>query len=284
MKIANVDWHEVGKYLAVTMSPEDIAAEGLKNVIPTRQGLRLRKITINYLKHKRNASKWNTARKPGVRQQKKMLALAVSHGVYTTLSCHTYKVGDTMYQQMAGGSIGLELTGAVARPFMLMYDDLYKKSIRTAGIELKMYERYIDDSNQVAVVPPPGSKYDPVSKKIVMGDEVIDMNENDDERLAKILIEIANNIVPGITMEYDVPSKNIDNKMPILDMKVWMEDGDIMFQHYEKPTASGNIMHAKAAQSVTCRNSVHTQDFLRRLLNSSPLLDWGSCVAPVLSQ
>ena len=178
----------------------------------------------------------------------------------------------------------MELTGAVARPFMLMYDDLYKKRVKTAGIELKMYERYIDDSNQVAVVPPPGSKYDPVSKKVVVGDELIDMNENDDERLAKILIEIANDIVPGITMEYDVPSKNIDNKMPILDMKVWMEDGDIMFQHYEKPTASGNIMHANAAQSVTCRNSVHTQEILRRLLNSSPLLDWESSVAPVLSQ
>ena len=53
MKIANVDWHEVGKYLAVTMAPEDIAAEGLVNVIPTRQGLRLRKITINYLKQKK---------------------------------------------------------------------------------------------------------------------------------------------------------------------------------------------------------------------------------------
>ena len=53
MKVANVDWHEVGKYLAVTMAPEDIAAEGLVNVIPTRQGLRLRKITINYLKQKK---------------------------------------------------------------------------------------------------------------------------------------------------------------------------------------------------------------------------------------
>ena len=74
--------------------------------------------------------------------------------------------------------------------------------------------------------------------------------------------------------------------MSILDMKVWMDenDGDIMFQQYEKPTASRNIMHANTAQSVTCRNSVHTQEIIRRLLNSSPLLEWESCVAPVLSQ
>ena len=68
-------------------------------------------------------------------------------------------------------------------------------------------------------------------------------------------------------------------------MKVWMnEDGNILFEHYEKPTASKNILHAKSAQSVMCRNSVHTQELLRRMLNSSPLLDWRSCVAPVLTE
>ena len=87
-------------------------------------------------------------------------------------------------------------------------------------------------------------------------------------------------------MEYDVPSKNIDNKMAILDMKVWVEEeeGNIVFQHYEKPTASKNIMHVNSAQSVTCRNSVHTQEIVRRLVNSSPLLDWRRCVAPVLTE
>ena len=130
MKITNINWNEVGKYLAVVMTPQDITAEGLENVVPTRQGLRLRKITINYLKHKKNESKWRPARKPGVRQQKKMLALAISHGVYTTLSSHTYRVGDTMYKQMAGGSIGLELTGAVARPFMLIVQGVHQNCSR----------------------------------------------------------------------------------------------------------------------------------------------------------
>ena len=55
-----------------------------------------------------------------------MLALAISYGVHTVISCHTYNVGDDIYHQQAGGSIGLELTGAVARPFMLRWDKLYK--------------------------------------------------------------------------------------------------------------------------------------------------------------
>ena len=61
------------------------------------------------------------------------------------------------------------------------------------------------------------------------------------------------------------------------------QTGSILFQPYEKPTASHNILHAHSAQSISCRNSVHTQEILRRLLNSSQLLDWKTEVAPVLS-
>ena len=151
---------------------------------------------------------------------------------------------------------------------------------------MSLYERYVDDSNQVAIVPPPGAKYDGNLKKVVIDENLIDVEEeDDDERTARVLVEIANSVVPGIIMEYDVPSQNLDFKMAILDMKVWIdqETGNIMFQHYEKPSASQNIMHAKSAQSISCRNSVHTQEILRRLFNSSPLLDWKSCVAPVIS-
>ena len=113
----------------------------------------------------------------------------------------------------------------------------------------------------------------------------IDSEVADDERTAKVLTDIANDVIPGIVMEFDVPSRNNDNKMAILDMKVWLNnEGIVMFQHYEKPTASKSILHAKSAQSVSCRNSVHTQELLRRLLNSSPVLDWKTSVAPVLSE
>ena len=106
------------------------------------------------------------------------------------------------------------------------------------------------------------------------------------EITAKVLTDIANDVLPGIIMEYDVPSRNEDSKMPILDMKVWVDtcEGLIMFQHYEKPMASVNIMHAESAISVTCQHSVHTQEIMRRLLNSSPLLDWKTNVAPVISE
>ena len=63
MSVENVNWFEVGKYLAVMMTPEEILEEGLENVIPKRRGIRLRKITVNYLRQKRNADKWLPAMK-----------------------------------------------------------------------------------------------------------------------------------------------------------------------------------------------------------------------------
>ena len=94
-----------------------------------RRTVRQRKITVNYLHQKENKDKWLPARSPCVRQKRKMLALAISYGVYTALSNHTYCVGDQVYHQMAGGPIGLQLTGAVSRPYMMRWDTLCNKKV-----------------------------------------------------------------------------------------------------------------------------------------------------------
>jgi hypothetical protein len=137
MVIQNVDWAEVVKYLAVMMTDQQIEEEGLRNVIPKRRGVRLRRITINYLQQKKNADKWLPARSPGVRQKRRMLALALSHGVQTTLSSHTYCVGDECYLQMSGGPIGLELTGSVSRAYMLRWDKLYLLKVKKSGLDMR---------------------------------------------------------------------------------------------------------------------------------------------------
>ena len=109
---------------------------------------------------------------------------------------------------------------------------------------------------------------------------------NDDKRLANILKDIANDVQEGIKMEEDYPSKNENGRMPILDMSVWTDEetGFIMYAHYEKPMASKLIMHAQSAQSSSCKKSVHTQEVMRRLLNSSVRLDWDTEVAPVITE
>ena len=177
------------------MVPSDeIEREGLSLVIPKRKRRRTRNITINYLRSRANDQKWMLARKPGSRQKKKMLALAISTGVWQILSNHTYIVGDQCYLQAEGGPIGLELTGAVSRPFMMMWDKSYLKMLKQAGLFMRLYERYVDDSNQVAEVPPAGSKYDRERKKIIYDETelALRVDEEEEDRLTRILLDIAN--------------------------------------------------------------------------------------------
>ena len=196
-----------------------------------------------------------------------------------------FKVGDIIYLQASGSPIGLELSGAVSRPFMMYWDSMYLDKVEKAGMNMMMYERYIDDSNQVPVVPPPGSSYDIIQRKVLVNMEVAEIDEYEDERLSNILKTIANEVHEDIKMEDDHPGRHEDKKMPILDMNVWMDDdGFLVYQHYQKPIASTKVTHSQSAQSLQCKRSVHTQEILRRLLNSSSRLSWEGDIAPVISE
>ena len=284
-EIQGVDYDEIGKYLAVTMNREDIKREGLAHVVPERKVETGRDITVAYLCNRANDDKWKTARKPGKRQCKKMVALAVMEGVRACMSHHVYRVGDKTFIQKNGGPIGLELTGAVSRAFMWRWDRLYLEKVSKAGLRMMLYERYVDDSNQVAEVPAVGTRYDIEQSKLVVDPQLRDHNTPADERLAKVLLAIANTVMGCVEMEGDWPSKNEDGKMPILDMQVWMDqEGTLMYKHYEKKVSSKTVLNAKSAHSAACKRSVHTQEVMRRLLNTSHRLSWEEEAAPIITE
>ena len=67
-------------------------------------------------------------------------------------------------------------------------------------------------------------------------------------------------------------------------MKTWTDtEGNVLYEHYEKPVSSRTVLHAMSAHSSACKRSVHTQEVLRRLLNCSPRLDWDTEVAPFVT-
>ena len=283
--VENVDWVEMGKYLAVTMEEEQIEKEGLRSVIPKRKVETGRKIGVAYLNDKKNADKWMDAESPGDGQKKKMLGLVVAEGVRTCMANHVYCMGDRIFLQSEGGPIGLELTGAVSRPFMARWDRLYLERVQQAGGEMLMYERYVDDSNQLGKVPPAGARYDKQTRRIVVDPTQQEDVRQPDERLAMVLLDIANDIVDCVQMEADWPTKNADKRLPILDMKTWTnQEGYVMYTHYEKPVSSKTVLHAKSAHSSGCKRSVHTQEVLRRMLNCSRRLEWKEEAAPAVSE
>ena len=108
--------------------------------------------------------------------------------------------------------------------------------------------------------------------------------EQEDDRLARILKEIADTIEDGIVMTEDTPSKNHDGKLPILDMKVWMDgESRVVYQHYAKPMTTRKVLGAQSALSAKTKKSVHVQECVRRILNTSSRLNWQKAVAPILT-
>ena len=88
-------------------------------------------------------------------------------------------------------------------------------------------------------------------------------------------MKIANDVIDCISMDCDIPSKNGDGKLPILDMKVWTDNnGEVMYRHYEKAVSNKTVIHAPLAHPAACKISVHLQEIISRLLNSAPSLEW----------
>ena len=58
-----------------------------------------------------------------------------------------------------------------------------------------MYERYVDDSNQLVIIPPPGARYDANSKRVVIDIGDVDITISDDKRTARFYTDIANDVI-----------------------------------------------------------------------------------------
>ena len=92
-------------------------------------------------------------------------------------------------------------------PFMWRWDRLYHDRVKQAGIKMHLYERYVDDSNQIAETPPAGARYDSYLGRVVVDTD--NDNRSEDARTAEVLKDIANNVMEGIIMEEDYPSNNV---------------------------------------------------------------------------
>ena len=199
---------------------------------------------------------------PNNSQKKKLLAMVVAYGVKLVMSNHVYAVGDDFYLQTRGGPIGLELTGVVARVFMMHWDRQFLLMVREAGLLILWYKRYVDDTGLLA------------QRKAGM---------NDDQLIEKI-VEIANSVDKSIKMEVDTCKKHSDSKLPMLDMKLWIDsDGYAVYEHFEKGVATKLVISSRSAHSSSCKRSVHISELVRRMQNTSRRLSWDSYVAPVLT-
>ena len=70
-----------------------------------------------------------------------MFALALEQGILAVMKGHVYSFNGQAFKQNDGGPIGLELSGALGRAFMLIWDKKFLSTIEKAArnLEWNMY-------------------------------------------------------------------------------------------------------------------------------------------------
>lgn len=120
---------------------------------------------------------------------------------------------------------------------------------------------------------PPGARVE--GDKVVIKEECVEQDSTvpGDERTAKIIQEISNGVCNFIQMETDYPTNHSDGLMPILDLKVNMQDNMIVYRYYRKDMANFKLLMAKSAMPFKMKKTCLIQEVLRILRNTSRRLD-----------
>ena len=182
---------------------------------------------------------------PSPRQMMKMIGMMVSYCVKLAMSKHYYTFDGEIKRQSKGGATGNTLTMELSRMFGLWWDKMYLKMLKDLQVQMMTYWRYVDDNGNVMRSINPGVRlagvgpntspllealpFFPASPWMELKPELVEEDKlrSEDERTAAFLCEVANSIHPSITVKSDYPSKNTDQKMPLLDLKLWVEDNRI---------------------------------------------------------
>ena len=271
IKIDGVNYEEVGLYLSLNRTYDELKELALESMCPKRKTMRGRPPTITGSgvedrKEKRFASWKNPDKMPDDTSKRKMLKEALKIALKVVMESHVYIFDNDIQLQRKGGPIGLDLTGTLAQIFMLLWDRELRTKFKDLEIECSMYKRYVDDINMVISATPPGMRYK--DKKLYLRRNAIceDQAISADKRTMLLIQDIGNDIHPSIQLEVDFPSNHEDGKMPILDLKVWIEKHEthamIMHEFYSKEVSSKNVINAKSAIPWSTKRTVLTQEIL----------------------
>ena len=210
-------------------------------------------------------------------EKRRLLATALKIALTIVMKNHIYVFGGQLRRQKEGGAIGLELTGQLAKIYMIWWDKEFAKKLNQLEISYALYKRYVDDTTNATVFPGYGCVIRNEKIKIDNNKEAIDQQKEPDEVTMDLLLKIANSIHESTQFTAEYPSKYTDGKQPVLNLKVWIEKKDgrnfIMYEHYRKEVATVTTVHARSATSSRQKKTIMTQELLTIMKNCSRRLD-----------
>ena len=276
IKLEGINYEEVGLYLSIHRKQDELKELGLQRICPKRKRKQGRPPTLTGQAAANPSDRketWQPGEAPKTEEERrKMVSEAFKIILKFLLQNHMYTFNDEKKRQRNGGPIGLVLTDAVAKVYMTWWDRKVKEKAMKEGMEIILYRRYVDDINVIARI---NKDYE---------------NENEREQEGMEMFKrIGDSIDNSIKLEIDYPSRHEDGKMPLLDVKVWMEEIDskkessqeqkikkkaIRYEHYRKSMASRMTVHARSAIPENQKRNIITQEVIRILKNCSRELPW----------
>ena len=161
-------------------------------------------------------------------EKRKMIALALEVGVKVAFKSHLYQFGGKTYLQKDGGPIGVRLSGAVSRIVMGEWDSQLLSILDENNVKVWLSARYVDDITLLLAALKLGYKWNESTRKLEYKKEWEEKDRDEDlsdnKRTMEEVKKIMNSIYPNIQATMEVPDNFPDGKMPILDLKCWVEN------------------------------------------------------------
>ena len=142
-------------------------------------------------------------RPPTDLEKREMVDLALEKGVMAVMGNHLFKFNNKVRRQVGGSPIGMELSGAAARVYMLAWDRKFLALMDTIATDIPDWVMY--NSNSAQEEPPLGSRWE--DGKVVVREELeeVDSQIPGALRTARIICDAANSIDDMIKMVLDCP-------------------------------------------------------------------------------
>ena len=179
-----------------------------------------------------------------------------------------YQFDGKVYLQSEGGPAGLELTGAVSRVLMLLWDrellNKLKKAAAGTSWNLHAYLRYVATEEA-----PLGMRY--VKGKFKVKPELVQEDQEvlGDLRTVHLARSVDHTIFDFIKLEVDCPSLHPSTgRVPILDLEVGVENNKLTWRFYGKKMSNFLVLMERSAMSDRQKIVSLTQELVRILRNT----------------
>ena len=99
----------------------------------------------------------------------------------------------------------------------------------------------------------------------------MDLEKRGEEVTMELIVDVAESIDDIVKFTFDVPSKNKNGKIAILDVEVSInrdEGNRIDFEFYEKPSRNDKVILEDSALTASQKRTILTQECLIRLRNT----------------